>query len=153
MGMLAKIHISNFSTMALNNISNFTWPKEYGSGHSDWKRSVFILIPKKGNARECSNYCTIVLISHTSKVTHKVVILQARLQQYMNQELPMFKLDLEKAEEPEIKVSTSTGASKKQENSRKISISASLTMLKPLTVWITKNGKILKEKGIPDHRT
>ena len=153
MGMLAKIHISNFFTMALNNISNFTWPKEYGSGHCDWKRSVFILIPKKGNARECSNYCTIVLISHTSKVTHKVVILQARLQQYMNQELPIFKLDLEKAEEPEIKVSTSTGASKKQDNSRKISISASLTMLKPLTVWITKNWKILKEMGIPDHRT
>ena len=52
----------------------------------DWKRSVFIPIPKKGNAKEYSNYCTIVLISHTSKVLHK--ILQARLQQYVNHELP-----------------------------------------------------------------
>ena len=51
-----------------------------------WKRSVFNPIPKKGNAKECSNYCTIVLLSHTSKVVLK--ILQARLQQYMNQELP-----------------------------------------------------------------
>ena len=55
------------------------WPQ-------DWKRSVFILIPKKGNAKECSNYCTTVLISHTSKVMLK--ILQARLQQYMNCEIP-----------------------------------------------------------------
>ena len=55
------------------------WPQ-------DWKRSVFIPIPKKGNANKCSNYCTIALISHTSKVMFK--ILQARLQQYMNHELP-----------------------------------------------------------------
>ena len=55
------------------------WPQ-------DWKRSVFILIPKKGNAKECSNYCTIALISHTRKVMLK--ILQARLQQYVNHELP-----------------------------------------------------------------
>ena len=55
------------------------WPK-------DWKRSVFTPIPKKGNAKECSNYCIIALISHTSKVVLK--ILQARLQQYVNRELP-----------------------------------------------------------------
>ena len=55
------------------------WPQ-------DWKRSVFIPIPKKGNAKECSNYCTIALISHASKVMFK--ILQARLQQYLNHELP-----------------------------------------------------------------
>ena len=66
-------------------------------------------------------------------------ILQARLQQYVNHELQMFKLDLEKAEEPEIKLSTSVGSSKKQESSRKTSISALLTMPKPLTVWITRN--------------
>ena len=65
------------------------------------------------NAKECSNYCTIALISHASKVMLK--ILQARLQQYVNRELQMFKLDLEKAEEPEIKLPTSTGSSKKQE--------------------------------------
>ena len=65
----------------------------------------------------------------------------------------MFKLDIEKAEEPEIKLPTSAGSSKKQENSRKTFISASLTMLKPLTVWITINWKILKEMGTPDHLT
>ena len=65
----------------------------------------------------------------------------------------MFKLDLEKAEEPEIKLSTSAGSSKKQESSRKTSISVLLSIPKPLTVWITINWKILKEMGIPDHLT
>ena len=65
----------------------------------------------------------------------------------------MFKLVLEKAEEPEIQLPTSAGSLKKQESSRKTSISALLTMSKPLTVWITINGKILKEMGIPDHLT
>ena len=65
----------------------------------------------------------------------------------------MFKLVLEKAEEPEIKLPTSTVSSKKQESSRKTSISALLTMPKPLTVWITRNRKILKKMGIPDHLT
>ena len=104
------------------------WPQ-------DWKRSIFIPIPKKGNAKECLNYFTIALISHVSKVMLK--ILQANLQQYMNRELPDVQLDLEKAEEPEIKLPTSTGWSKKQESSRKTSISAFLTMPKPLTLWIT----------------
>ena len=103
----------------------------------DWKRSVFILIPKKGNAKECSNYHTIALISHASKVMLK--ILQPRLQQYVNVNFQMFKLVLEKAEEPEIKLPTSTGSLKKQQSSRKTSISALLTMPKPLTVWITIN--------------
>ena len=65
----------------------------------------------------------------------------------------IFKLVLEKAEEPEVKLPTSAGSLKKQENSRKRSISALLTMPKPLTVWITINWKILKEMGIPDHLT
>ena len=91
----------------------------------------FIPIPKKGNAKEYSNYHTIALISHTSKVTLK--ILQARLQQYVNCELPDVQAGLQKAEEPEIKLPTSAGSSKKQENSRKTSISALL----PLTMWIT----------------
>ena len=112
------------------------WPK-------DWKRSVFIPIPKKGNPKKCSNYCTIALISHTSKVMLK--ILQARLQQYVNHELPDVQAGLEKAEKPEIKLPTSAGSSKKQESSRKTSISALLTMPKPLTVWITINcGKFWK---------
>ena len=65
----------------------------------------------------------------------------------------MFKMDLEKAEEPEIKLQTLVGSSKKQESSRKTSISAVLTMPKSLTVWITTNWKILKDMGIPDHLT
>ena len=65
----------------------------------------------------------------------------------------MFKLDLEKGEEPENKLPISDGSSKKQENHRKISTSASLTTLKPMPVWITKNWKILKEMGVPDHLT
>ena len=99
------------------------WPQ-------DWKRSVFIPVPKKGNAKECSNYHTIALISHASKVMLK--FLQARLQPYVNRELLMFKLVLEKAEEPEIKLLTFVGSLKKKESSRKISISALLTMPKPL---------------------
>ena len=109
------------------------WPQ-------DWKRSVFIPITKKGNAKERSNYCTIALISHANKVMFK--ILQARLQQYVNCELSDVQ---EKAEEPEIKLPTSAGSWKKQESSRKTSVSAVLTMPKPLTVWITINcGKFLK---------
>ena len=69
---------------------------------------VFIPIPKKGNAKEGANYRTIVLISHASKVMLK--ILQARLQQYINQEIPYVRLDLENAEEPEIKLPTSAGS-------------------------------------------
>ena len=76
----------------------------------EWKRSVFIPTPKKDNAKECSNYDTPALISHTSKVMLK--ILQARLQQYVNWEFLYFKLDLEKAEEPERKLPTSVGSSK-----------------------------------------
>ena len=122
------------------------WPQ-------DWKRSSFIPIPKKGNLKECSNYDTIALISHASKVMLK--ILQARIQQYENLNLnfstmrtmnfQMFKLDLEKAEEPDIKLPTSIGSLKKQESSRKTPISALLTTPKLLTMWITINcGKCWK---------
>ena len=83
------------------------------------------------------------LISHASKGMLK--ILQARLQQYVNREIPDVQAVLEKAEEPEIKLPTSAGSSKKQDSSRKTSISALLTMPKPLTVWITINcGKFWK---------
>ena len=88
-------------------------------------------------------YRTTALISHASKVMLK--ILQARLQQYVNRELPDVQLVLEKAEEPEIKLPTSAGSWKKQESSGKTSTSALLTMPKPLTVWITRNyGKFWK---------
>ena len=102
--------------------------------------SFYYLLLLQGNAKECSKYRTIAHISHASKEMLK--ILQARLQQYMTVNFLMFKLDLEKAEEPEIKLPRSAGSSKKEESSRKTSISALLTMPKPLTVWITiKCGK------------
>ena len=104
------------------------WPQ-------DWKRSVFITIPKKGSAKECSNYYTIALISHTSKLMLK--ILQVRLQQYVNREFPNVQTEFRKGRGTEIKLPTSAGSWKKQESSRKTSISALLTMPKPLTVWIT----------------
>ena len=101
---------------------------------TELERSVFIPIPKKGNAKECSNYRTIALISHASKVMLK--ILQARLREYMNRELPDVQAGFRK---PKIKLPTSAGSSKMQESSRKTSISALLTMPKPLTVWVTIN--------------
>ena len=103
----------------------------------DWKRSVFIPIPKKGNAKECSNFCTIALILHASKVMLK--ILKARLQQYVNCELADVQAGFRKGREPEPKLPTFTGLSEKQESSRKTSISALLTVSKALTVWITIN--------------
>ena len=112
------------------------WPQ-------DWKRSVFISIRKKGNAKECSNYQTIALISHASKVILKV--LQVTFQQYVNLDFPDVQAGFRKDKEPEIKLPTSVESSKKQESSRKTSTSALLTILKPLTVWITINsGKFLK---------
>ena len=111
-----------------------------------WKTQQWpqdIPIPRKGNVKEYSNYCTTALISHASKVMLK--ILQERLQQYVNHDFPIFKLDLEKAKGPEIKLPTSVGLLKNQESSRKTSTSALLTMSKPLTVWITTNcGKFFK---------
>ena len=103
----------------------------------DWKRSVFIPIPKKGNAKECSDYRRVALISHASKVMLK--ILQDRLQQYVNCELPDVQAGFRKGRRTRDKLATSSGSSKKQESSRKTSISALVTMPKSLTVWITIN--------------
>ena len=112
------------------------WPQ-------DWKRSVFIPIPKKGNAKECSKYYTVhsspMLVKQCSKFS------KPGFNNMWTVNSLMFKLVLEKAEEPEIKLPTSAGSWKKQESSRKTSISALLTMPKPLTVWITINcGKFFK---------
>ena len=112
------------------------WPQ-------DWKNSVFIPIPKKGNAKECSNYRTIAFISHTSKVMLK--ILQARLQQYMNQELPDVLAGFRQGGGTRDQIANIHWIIKKQESSRKTSISALLTTPKPSTVWITINcGKFWK---------
>ena len=112
------------------------WPQ-------DWKRSVFIPISKKVNAKEYSNYHSIAIISHASKVMLKV--LQARLQQYMNHKLPDVQTGFRKGRGTRDQLPTSIGSPKKQESSRKTSTSALLTMPKPLTMWITINcGKIWK---------
>ena len=107
------------------------WPQ-------DWKRSVFIPVPKKGSAEECSN--TIALISHASKVMLK--ILQAGLQQYMNCELPDVQAGFRKGRGTRDQIANIhwiiEKANRKQ-SSRKTSTSALLTMPNPLTVWITKN--------------
>ena len=105
-----------------------------------WKRSVFTPVPKKGNAKECSNYHTIAFMSHASKGMLKN--LQTRLQQYMNWELP----DVQAGRWTRDQIANICCIiEKKQENSREISSSASLTTSKPLTVWITTNcGKFLK---------
>ena len=114
------------------------WPQ-------DWKRSIFIPIPKKSNAKECSNCHTIALFSYASKIMLK--ILQVRLQQYMNWELPDVQAGLRKDRGTRDQIANillNHGESKGVPE--KPSTSASLTMLKPLTVWITANcGKFLKK--------
>ena len=106
------------------------WPQ-------DWKRSVFIPVPKKGNAKECSNYHTIALISHTSKVMLKV--LQARLQQYMNCEIPDVQAAFRKGRGTRDQIANICWIIEKAREFQKTSIYALLTMPKPSTVWITIN--------------
>ena len=109
----------------------------------DWKGSVFIPIPKKGNAKQYSNYRTIALISHASKVMLK--ILQARLQQYVNHEFPYVQAGFRKGRGTRDQIADIHWIIKKQGSSRKTSTSALLTMPKVLTVWITtKCGKFFK---------
>ena len=110
------------------------WPQ-------DWKWSVFISIPKKGNARECSNHRKIAFILYTSKAMLK--IFQARLHSMWSVNFHMFRLDLEKAKLP-----TSIGSLKKQESSRKQSTIPLLITLKLLNVWTTTScRKFLKRQG------
>ena len=112
------------------------WPQ-------DWKSSVFIPISKKGNAKECSNYNTIALISHASKVMLKIV--QARLQEYMNQELPDVQSGFRKGRRTRDQISNIHWITVKAREFQKNIYSASLVMLKPLTVWMAANcGKFLK---------
>ena len=127
--------LKNDAVKVLHSICQQIWKTQQWP--QDWKRSVFIPVPKKGNVKECSNYHTIALISHTSKVMLK--ILQARLQQYMNPELQMFKLDLEKAEGTRDQIANIHWIMDKAREFQKKSISALLTMPRPLTVWITIN--------------
>ena len=100
--------------------------------HQDWKRSVSIPIPNKGNAKECSNYHTVALILHASKVMHK--ILQARLQQYMNHELPDVRAEFRKGRGTRDQIANIRWIIEKAREFRKTPISALLTMPKPLTM-------------------
>ena len=119
------------------------WPQ-------DWKRSVFIPNPKKSNTKECSNYHTVALISHACKVMLK--ILQAMLQQYVNCEIIDVQAGFRKVRGTRNQIANICWIIEKAREFQ-TSTSASLTMLKPLTVWITTNWKILQEMGISDHLT
>ena len=112
------------------------WPQ-------DWKSSFFIPNRNKGNAEECSNYHIIILISHASKVMLK--ILQARLQQYGNHELPDIQVDFRKGRGTRDQIANICWIIDNAREFQKTSISTLLTMPKPLTVWITINcGKFFK---------
>ena len=125
------------------------WPK-------DWKRSVFIPIPKKGNAKQHSNYRTIALISHASKVMLK--IFQARLQQYMNWEFLDVQAGFRKSRRTRDQTANICCIIEKAKRIPKtttttITTTKHLLLLSHFTVWITTNGKVLQEMGLPDHLT
>ena len=132
-GILAELfHIlKDDAVKVLHSICQQIWKTQQCS--QDWKSLDFIPIPKKGNAKKCTS----PLISHTSKVM--IRILQARLQQYMNHEIPDVQGVLENAEEPGIKSPTSTGYGKSKKSSRKHIYFCFIDYAKPLTLWITIN--------------
>ena len=103
----------------------------------DWKRSIFIPTPKKGNAKKCSNYCTIALISHASKVMLK--ILQARPQQHMNRELADVQAGFRKGRGTRDQIANICWIIEKAREFQKNIYFCFIDMLKPLTVWITIN--------------
>ena len=115
------------------------------------QRSVFIQIPKKGNAKECSNYCTIALISHASKVMLK--LLQARLQQYVNRELPEVQAGFGKGRRTRDQMANIRWIIKKAREFQKDIYFCFIDHAKAFNCVDHKNWKILKEMGIPDHLT
>ena len=127
--------LNNDAVKMLHSICQQIWKNQQWPQYQ--KSSVFIPIPNKGNARECSSYHTIALISHASKVMLK--ILQVRFQQYMILEFPNAQSGFRKGRGTRDQITKSVGSQKNQENSRKTSTSASLTMLKPSTVLIIEN--------------
>ena len=120
------------------------WPR-------DWKRSVFIPIPKKGNAKECSNHHTIELISHAIKVMLK--ILQARLQKYMNRELPDVQAGFRKGRATRDQISNICWIIEKAREFQKKHLHGFMTTPHPYCVDHNKLWKILQEMKIPDHLT
>ena len=126
------------------NLENQQWPQA-------WNRSVFIPIPKKGNAKECSNYCTIALISHTRKVMLK--ILKASLQQYMNHELPDVQAGFRQGRGTRDQIANIRWIIEKAREFQKniyflIDYTKASDCVDHKKLW-----KILKEMGIPDHLT
>ena len=121
-------------------------------GPQDWERSVIIPIPKKGNAKKCSNYCTIAFMSHANKVMLK--ILQARLQQYMNHELPDVQADFRKDRGTRDHIANIRWIMEKAREFQKSIYFCFIDYTKAFQcVDHNKLWKILKEMGIPDHWT
>ena len=132
----------------LHSICQQIWKAQQGP--QDWKRSVFIPIPKKGNAKECSDYCTIALISHASKVMFK--ILQARLQQYVNHELPDIQAGFRKGRGTRDQIANIPWIIKKAREFQKNIYFCFIDYVKAFDcVGHNKLWKILKEMGVPDH--
>ena len=125
----------------LHSICQQIWKTQQCS--QDQKRSGFIPVPKKGNAKDCSNYCTIVLMSHASKVMLK--ILQTRLQQYVHQLLLDIQVGFRKGRQTRDQIANICWIIEKARKFKITSTSAVSTMPKPLSVWMTTNWKILKE--------
>ena len=125
----------------LHSVCQQIWETQQWS--QDWKRSVFIPIPKKGNGKECSNYHTVTLISDASKMMLK--ILQVRIQQYVNQELPDVQDGFRKGRGTRDQIANICWIIEKARELHKNIYFCFITTLKPLTVWITKTcGKFLK---------
>ena len=119
------------------------WPQ-------DWKRAVFIPIPKNGNAKECSNYRTVALISQASKGMLR--ILQARLQQFVNRELPDVQAGFRKGRGTRDQIANIRWIKEKAREFQK-NIYFCFGDYVKVFVWITKCGKLIEEMGIPDHLT
>ena len=141
--------LKNNAVKVLHSICQQIWISQQWP--QDWKRCFHSNHPKNGNAKECSNYHIVMLISHATKVMLK--ILQARLQQYVNRELPYMQAGFRKGRGTRDQTANICWIIETAREFQKTSTSASLTPLKPLTVWITTNcGKFL-EMEIPDHLT
>ena len=142
--------LKNDAVKVLHSICRQIWKTQQWP--QDWKRSIFIPVPKKGNAKECSNYCTIALISHASKVILK--ILQARFQQYVNWEIPDVHAGFRKGRGTRDKIANIRWILWKAREFQKniyfcfTDYAKSFDFVEHNKLW-----KILKEMGIPDHLT
>ena len=135
--------------MLLKCCTHYVSKFEFSSGHMTGKGQFSLQSQRKAmpkNAQTTVQLCSFHMLARLCSKSFKLGFSNMQTEKFQ-----IYKLDLEKAEEREIKLPTSAGSWKKQESSRKASISALLTMPKPLTVWITIKWKILKEMGIPDH--